>query len=127
MFAPAPNSGVLVLPRTIAPAARTAADDAFVRRGDMVAEDRAAVGRAQALGLLQVLDADRQAVQWRQIVAARHGRIGCLRGNARAIEVARDHGVDGMVHRLDAGDAAFQQFARRKLLLPDQACALRQR
>jgi hypothetical protein len=60
-------------------------------------------------------------VQWREFLAACHCRIGGLRGGAGAIEVACDHGIDGAVHRLNAGDAAFQEFARRQLLLSDQA------
>ena len=80
--------------------------DAFVGSGDVVAEDRAAEGGAQTSGFLQVLDADRQAVQRRQIVAARNGCIGRFRCDAGSVEVARDHGVHRMVHRLDAVDAA---------------------
>ena len=120
MLAPAPNSGVLVLPTTIAPAARTRGDQAFVLRRDMIAEDHAAIGGAQAGGLLQVLDADRQAVQRRQGIAAQHRRVGCLCAGTGAVEVARHHGVDGMIDRLDPGDAAFQQFARRQTFRADQ-------
>ena len=104
----------------IAPAARTAATPALVGGGNVIAEDRAAMGGAQPLGVFQVLHAERQAVQRRQVVAARHRRIGGLGGSAGAVEVARHHGVHRVVHRFDAGDAACQQFGRGQLLLPDQ-------
>ena len=105
---------------TMAPACAHRSDQPFVGGGDIVAEYRAAEGGAQSRGFLQVLDPDRQAVQRRQPVAAGHRGIGILRGGAGPIEVARDHGVDRMVHRLDARDAAFQQLGRRELLLADQ-------
>ena len=84
----------------------------------MVAEDRAAESGPQTRGFLQILDADRQAVQRRQNVAARNGCIGCLRCDAGVIEIARDHGVHPMVHRFDAVDAACEEFSCASFFWP---------
>ena len=55
------------------------------------------------------------------VVAARDGGVGLLGGGAGAGEIARGDGVHRVVDRLDAGDAAFQQFGGGEALLPDQA------
>ena len=60
---PAPNSGVLVLPITTAPAARRRVTISASRLGDVVGVDPRAVGGADPGGVHQVLDRDRQAVQ----------------------------------------------------------------
>ena len=60
-------------------------------------------------------------MQRRESVAAGDGGIGGFRGCSCAVEVAGDHGVDGGIDRLDAGDAAFQQFGGGELFRPDQA------
>ena len=70
VLAPAPNSGTLVLPTTMAPAARTPRHHDVVARRHEVAIERRAVGGEQALGLLQVLDAGRQPVQQPERLAA---------------------------------------------------------
>ena len=54
-------------------------------------------------------------------VAAGDGGVGGLGGGAGAVEIAGDHGVDGVVDGFDAGDAAFQEFGGGELLGADQA------
>ena len=63
---PAPNSGVLVLPTTMAPAALRRSHDEGVLVRHVVLEDLRAPGGADALGRRQVLDRDRDAVERRQ-------------------------------------------------------------
>jgi hypothetical protein len=62
-------------------------------------------------------------MQQRQYVTACHRLIGAPGNGSGTIKVAGRQGVHCMVHRLDTGDAAFQQFFRGKALLADQpAC-----
>ena len=60
---PAPNSGVFVLPITIAPGGAQALDEQRVVLGHVLGEQRRAVRGAHARRVLEVLDRDRQAVQ----------------------------------------------------------------
>ncbi len=61
---PAPNSGVLVLPRTIAPPARPhRGDDPLVVLGHVVPVDQRPIGGAHPGGVVQILDADGQGVR----------------------------------------------------------------
>ena len=60
---PTPNSGVFVLPTTIAPAAFSRVHDQAVDRGDVVGKRDRAVRRADPGRVLEVLDRDRQPVQ----------------------------------------------------------------
>jgi hypothetical protein len=96
----------------------------LVLRRHVVAEDRAAPGGAQALRLLEVLDADGQAVQRAEGVAAHHRLLRGLRGVAGAAGVHRGHRVDRRVDRLDARQAALQQLDRREGLAADEAARL---
>ena len=75
----------------------------------------------EALGVLEILDHDGQAVQRRQAVPLHDGLLGRLRGQAGAAEIAGGDGVHGVVDRLDAGDTAFQQFDGGEALPPDLA------
>ena len=106
---------------TIAPAARTAATRRSSCAGTWSRKMTLPWVVRQAGGLLQVLDADRQAVQRPQLVAAQHRGVGGLRAGTGAVEVARHHRVHRVIHRLDPRDAAFQQLAGRQTLRADQA------
>ena len=99
-------------------------DDPFVVIGDEVTEDDAAMGGDEAAGFLQVLDADRQAVQRRQLVAVDDRLVRLTGRRSGSGEVTGGDGVDRGVHRLDAGDAAFQQFAWGEAFGADQAAGL---
>ena len=87
----------------------------LVGLGDVVGEEGAAVGGAQARRVLRVLDGDRQAVQR----AERMPRItaaSAARAARRARSVVERHdGIDGRVHGRDPGEAGLQQLrpARR--------------
>ena len=63
VLAPVANSGVLVLPSTIAPAALQPAHDLGVLVGHEILVERRAEGGADARGERHVLDDDRQAMQ----------------------------------------------------------------
>ena len=80
-----------------------------------------AVGGEQAFGVLQVLHTQRQAVQWRQGVAAHDGGLSHARRRSRAIEVGRADGVDKRVERFDACNARVHQLHRRELARADAA------
>src|SRR5262249_45204604 len=93
----------------------------IVPRRHEVAIKRRAVGGEKVLGLLEVLDAGRQAVQRRQTFAASRGdfrRFGFL---ARTL---KRHGGDGVYrgnYFLAALPAGVQQFDRRNFLGADTA------
>ena len=87
-------------------------------------EDRAAIGGAEPGGFLEVLDADRQPVQRRQVIATHHRRLGRLRRRAGAGLIQRHHGVHRRVHRGDAAEAALQQLDGREGLAADQTARL---
>jgi hypothetical protein len=104
----------LVLPRTIAPAARrraTSGRDAqrrrHPRRGELFLErDRDAVQRAaQAVLALRAV-----------------GRIGLA---ARLVVALHDHRVEHGVHGLDPRDVGLDRFARREATVRDGARELR--
>ena len=104
-----------------APGGADGGDRALVGAANVVAVDRAALAVDQALGVLEVLDHDRQAVQRAQRVAAHHRRLRrAARPRRGALEIAGRDGVDGGVDRLDPGDAALQQLDRREPLGADQ-------
>ena len=94
---------------------------AVVARRHMAAIADVAVGGEQALGVLQVLHTQRQAVQWRQGVAAHDGGLSHARRRSRAIEVGGADGVDKRVERLDACNARVHQLHRRELARADAA------
>ena len=71
--------------------------------GDVVFEDEGAVGGADALGGVQVLDGYGNAVQRGQTVAPHHGRLGVLRP---AQSHVADDGEVGVELRVEAVDAA---------------------
>ena len=76
-----------------------------------ILEFRMSPGGRQAGDVERLLDGHRQPEQ-RPVLAARKRRIG---GGARPIEIAHNDGVDLGVERLDAGDRAVDQLARRNL------------
>ena len=84
-----PNSGVLVLPRMIAPACRTRSTSDGIFVGDVVSEDVAAHGAADALGELQVLDGDGDAVEGPEIITAGYS---CFCGRGRLPGEVCGHG-----------------------------------
>jgi hypothetical protein len=99
------RSGTLVLPITIAPAAR--------RRATGVA-----TGGAQPRGLEGVLDGDRDAVESTPHDAARQRLVR----RASTVEGFRSHGhdgVEGRVERVDASEKRRQEFAGTDLVFPD--------
>ncbi len=95
-------------------------NDGLILGCDIVLEQHAAKTRRQSLGVDQVLDPERKAVQRPECIAAHHGGLACLRRSARGLERARNDRIDGGIDRLDAVDATFQKFDRRKLALADQ-------
>jgi hypothetical protein len=79
----------------------------------MVCKQRTAVGGAQALGILRILDQNRQAMQRTAALPAHDGGFRGACFGARLILRQRDHGIHGRVHRRDPGQAGIQQFERR--------------
>ena len=73
---PAPNSGVLVFPRQIAPATPQPFDRQRIFGGDEVLVDRRSERRAHSLGRLQILVRDRQAVQRADVSPVREIFVG---------------------------------------------------
>ena len=63
-------------------------------------------------------------MQRRQVITAHHRCVRRARDAAGGSKVADDHGVDGVIDRLGAGNTAFQQFRWGKLLCPDHAPSL---
>ena len=97
-----------------------AGDDQLVLLRHEIAIERAAIGGAQASGVLEVLDAHRQAVQGTQRIATRRRLVGRERVLACLVVIARDHRVHGRVDRIHATNAAVEQFASGKLLGADE-------
>ena len=80
-------------------------NDAGVCCRHVVFERFAAVRRANARGVLNVLDRNRQAVQRAERFAAPHRRFGIARLFAGALVGAHHHRVDGRIDALDLRDA----------------------
>src|SRR5262245_19637416 len=70
VFAPAPNSGLAENDRARLAYKR---DHGRIVCGHVAAVERRAVGRQQPCGLVEVLDASRQAVQWAELLALAGG------------------------------------------------------
>jgi hypothetical protein len=95
-------------------------DLAVVGVGHMVLEQKRAVGRADALDVDQVLDADRQAEQF-GLFCGRRQPLFLFPGHGQGtFFIKRHEGVDRAVHGADAFEAAFHKFHRRQLSRPDQ-------
>ena len=87
----------------MAPEARIRSRDHVVGVGHVVFEDEGAVGGANALGGVQVLDGYGDAVEGGQPGAAHHGCLGVLRPFDGHIAY---HGEIGVELRVQAVDAA---------------------
>jgi hypothetical protein len=98
-------SGTLVLAVTIAPARAQSRNQAVVGRRHVAAQPMLPLGGQQAFGVLQVLDAQRQAVQRPQGSPRITWRLGRPRRAARAIEVGRG---DALTAGLSASMRAMQ-------------------
>ncbi len=124
LFEPAPNSGTLVLPTT------TGAGCAHARHHDVVpgrhevAVERRAVGGEKVLGLLEVLDAGRQAVQQRQSSPRRTAASAALASwRARLTDIAVTALTAGFTSSMRSRQAS-EQFDRRNFLGADAAAQL---
>ena len=82
--------------------------------GHVLAVGRRAVGRAHAGGVLQILVRDRQAVQRRQVVAARAAAVGLVGRRERALGRPRHDRVDERVDALDPRKVRLDELARRE-------------
>ena len=87
---------------------------AGVGDGDMIREQGTAVGRAEAGGILSILDENRQAVERPEAFAARNGGFRRPRGRARLILGQRHHRIHRRIDCCDPGQARVQQFYRRQ-------------
>ena len=99
-----PNSDVLVLPTTIAPAPRRRSTTIESSRGYEVTKGRRAVGGADAGRPLQVLDTDGNAVERAQLSPLGDRPVGIGRGRAGAVGGDRHEGLEAGVV-FEAGDA----------------------
>jgi hypothetical protein len=118
VWEPTPNSGVFVLPTTIAPPAR---HHQPVGGGDMVGEQGRSVGGSHPGRVLEILDRDGQAVQrpeWR----ARGGARVCLsRLGECAVGFDGHDGAQRPVAMRDAVEVRGDHFDRRQLAVADRA------
>ncbi len=112
VWLPAPNSGVLVLPSRIAPAAVEACDERVVFLRHVVREDRRTLRRAHASRGEEVLVRDGQPGEdsRRRLLAVHR-----LRGLDRLIGHERDDRIDGGIHALDLRDAGANELGGRDL------------
>jgi hypothetical protein len=67
-----------------------------------------------------VLERHGHAVQRPQGIAARHGRVGGLRGPARSRGVQRHHRAQRRIVRVDAVEVRLQDFSRAQLAALDR-------
>ena len=121
VLAPAPNSGVLDLPITIAPRRSSVSIMMSERGGHVVGVDRRAPGRAHALHRHQVLDRDGHTAE----PAGRALGGGVFRHDApgvrpRAVDAERRDRVEVRVGRRDPLGARVHQLQRRDLAPPQQ-------
>ena len=100
-------------------------DDPLVLLRHVILKQYAAVGRAQACGILKILDPDRQAMQRPERVPAHHRSLGLARRDSRTLEIARHHRVDCRIDGLDAPDATLQKLDRRQPFGTDQMPGVR--
>ena len=101
VLAPAANSGVLVLPSTMAPAALSRRTDFGVFARHEILEQGRAEGGANAGGQRDVLDADRQAVQRPDRIAAHDRLLRRDRGGACLLGHQRHDGIELRVEPFD--------------------------
>ncbi len=113
---PAPNSGVFVLPKVMAPARANPRHDRRIARRHMIAKERRATRRANACRVDEILVGHRQAVQRADGPAARDGLVGFGRVGHRLFRDQRDDRVDLRVDAFDARKVRGHHFARRPAL-----------
>ena len=110
---PPPKHTVTVLPTRTAPPSRKRADAGRVGHRLMAFEQLAAELGRHVVGLDQVLDADRHAVDHAQRLAGLVSRAGFVGGLARPIQIEKGERHHRGIERLDAFDAALEIGARR--------------
>src|SRR3954451_8658752 len=81
-------------------------------------------GRCDTSGLVDVLEADWDAVQWPPVAAGSDLGLGGAGGRARLVSQHTDEAVEPAIEPLDALQAAVEQFNRRQFLGCDQPCRL---
>ena len=95
--------------------------------GDVVDEERRAVGRPHARDVLEVLHRERHAAERPEVLAAQQPLLGVARRVERAIGMQRDDRVEGAVVALDPVEAALQHLHRRHVAAADARHQLGQR
>ena len=90
--------------------------DAGILAGDVVLQQLGVRGGTDAGGVVDVLVADRDAVEFAPQRAGHHARFGGLGVGQRAFLGQQQEGVQRVVERLDAGEAGLGELNRRKLL-----------
>ena len=103
--------GVLVLPKTTAPAARSRATLMASSFGHVLRQLGDTARGPQARRLEALLHGDRQAVERAECLSRGEGAVGGVRGRARPLDVERHHGVDTRVPALDACKEVLEQLA----------------
>jgi hypothetical protein len=69
-------------------------------------------GGSKSCRLIEIFDADRQAMQQREIVSAHDGIFSLSGGGSDPWFIHRDKGIDGGVHLPDARKTALKQLDR---------------
>ena len=118
---PAPNSGVFVLPTTIAPARRRRSTSSESSDGTKSLVNRRAERRPDPSGRLQILVRDRQAVQRADVAAVGELLVGGARAFHRLIGDQGDDRVDARIDALDLREVGADDVARGQLLRANQA------
>ena len=95
--------------------------------GNMVLEERRAVGGANACGIDEVFVGDRQAVQRTQRLAMRLHLIGARCRCGCLVRNERDNGVHPGIDAIDLLEVLLKRFAGRKLLGADHGGHLNRR
>ncbi len=109
-----PNSGVLVLPTTIAPAAfrRDTSTESRIDGASSRVRRRTA-RRDEPDRVFQILHADRDPGERADVLAGRDSTVDVVGGRERAVGVDRDEGVHARVQLVDPRERVLDELARR--------------
>ena len=113
---PMANSCVASLPSMTVPASAQSCTTRRILAGDVVLQQLGVRGGTDAGGVVDVLVADRDAVEFAPQRAGHHARFGGLGVGQRAFLGQQQEGVQRIVEHLDAGEAGLGELNRRKLL-----------
>ena len=119
LVVPYANSCRLVLPMTIAPARLKLHDDGCIGIGTMTIAHAGRGGRRDAFDVDQILDGDRNAMEWTTVAARGELTIGLRRLTPGFVSHHADERVQFFIFRVDPPEARLKELRGTQLARPE--------